>query len=103
MNHQVNWTGWDKSKLAFSFAGRYSERDGFVKQLNPDLSDQADENRRGERAEIKYTPNDDWSFVLSGDYTRLKENFNFATVRITPVAPDGATPDFFNPRCKWRV
>lgn len=84
-----------EDKLGFSIAAQHSTRDGYIEQLNRALPDQWDEDRSAVRGQLRFTPTDDVTFTLRGDYSRADENFNFPTVRMTAAADDGTTPDFF--------
>lgn len=85
-----------KDKLAFSLAGRYSSRDGYIKQLNANVGDLWGENRYSLRGKLKFTPSDTVAFTLAGDYSHADESYSFATVRLTPPSvPDGFNPGFF--------
>lgn len=81
--------------LAVGIAARYNERKGFVKQLNPMLSNQAEEISKAVRGKLNYTPTKNVSLLLSADYNEQDGHFNFPTVRRTPPAPDGEVPSFF--------
>lgn len=82
-------------KVSFSLAGRYSKRDGYIKQLVAGGEDLWDENRKSIRGKLKFAPNETMSLVLAADYSDADEGYNFATVRITPSANDGFNPGFF--------
>ena len=85
-----------EDKLAISVAGRYSRRDGYIKQLNPSLGDNWNENRYSMRGKVRFTPTETVALTIAADYVNADEYYNFATVRLTPPAvPDAFNPGFF--------
>ncbi|WP_313803228.1 TonB-dependent receptor [Sphingobium sp.] len=85
-----------EDKLSASISGRYSSRDGYIKNLNPGSHDLWNENRGSVRGKLKFTPNDVVTIVLGADYSKADEYYNGYTVRLSPVvAPDGFTPGFY--------
>lgn len=65
-------TGPISDTVAFSLAGNYNKRDGFVRDLA--LNQDANERDRwGVRGQLLFEPNDNLSFRLIGDYDKIDE------------------------------
>jgi outer membrane receptor protein involved in Fe transport len=66
-------TGPISETLAFSLAGNYNRRDGYVRdlQLQEDVNDR---NRYGFRGQLRFDPSSDLRFRLIADYDKIDEN-----------------------------
>src|SRR5690606_35083042 len=59
--------------IAFSLAGNFNRRDGYVRDLNLDR-DVNDRNRWGVRGQLLFEPTDALSIRLIGDFDKIDEN-----------------------------
>lgn len=66
-------TGPISDTIAFSLAGNYNSRDGYVQDLGTGR-DANERNRYGVRGQLLFEPNDDLSFRLIGDYDKIDED-----------------------------
>lgn len=66
-------TGPISETLAFSLAGNYNRRDGYIRdvQLQEDVNDR---NRYGFRGQLRFDPSADLRFRLIADYDKIDEN-----------------------------
>lgn len=64
-------------KLAGKITLFKDKRDGYYKNLNPGTHDAIDEDQKGTRGELRYTPNDDLDIALRFDYAE-SDRFAFA-------------------------
>jgi iron complex outermembrane recepter protein len=82
--------------LSASLSARNSTHDGYIKELNPALPYQWDENHKAVRGKLKYAPVPGLSVILSADYSKANDLYNSYTVRLSPLSiPDGTNPGFF--------
>jgi iron complex outermembrane receptor protein len=65
-------TGPISDKVAFSLAGNYNRRDGYVENLTLNRKDN-ERNRGGVRAQLLFKPSDDFKLRLIADYDRIDE------------------------------
>ena len=97
-------TGPITETVAFSLAGNYNRRDGYVFDagLNTDSSDR---NRYGFRGQLLWQPNADLKFRLIGDFDQIDENCcaianivaGPTTAIVNALAPGGRGLDANNP------
>lgn len=92
-------TGPLSETIAFSLAGNFNRRDGYVRDLNLD-TDTNDRNRWGVRGQLLFEPTDALSIRLIGDYDEIDENCCAAsniiagpTVGITDFLAGGISVD----------
>lgn len=75
-----------QNQLAFSIAGAYSKRDGFLK--NTFLNNRPDDREyTGGRGSLLWTPSNAWKISLSGSV----DNFDDGAVRVVPLSAESFT------------
>ncbi len=65
-------TGPITDTLAFSLAGNYNRRDGYVQNVNLNR-DENERNRGGVRGQLLFKPSDDFKLRIIGDYDKIDE------------------------------
>lgn len=85
--------------LAARLDGSWTKRDGLIEQVTPGEPDINDRDRWMVKGQLLFTPNDDISFRLIGDYTSRDENccgnaYIAPIQMLTRTSPAGGTPRF---------
>ncbi|WP_372915796.1 TonB-dependent receptor [Sandarakinorhabdus sp.] len=65
-------TGPISETLAFSLAGNFNKRDGYVRNVTLN-TDENERNRGGVRAQLLFKPSDDFKLRIIGDYDKIDE------------------------------